>query len=130
MTSDELAGYSINLTTPKGSIFTTEASPDAELPVAATVKLRGQEIDDTNIEFYWFVEDATIKTNSPYYSLYGGLGWKCLNELSSTGTFIAGKNEFSIKFSDAAARNNTFKCVAVYNGNIFNKTINIKITQQ
>lgn len=126
MTSDELAGYSINLTTPEGSIFTTEASPDAELPIAATVKLRGQEIDDTNIEFYWFVEDATIKTNSPYYSLYGGLGWKCLNELSSTGTFIAGKNEFSIKFSDAAARNNTFKCVAVYNGNIFNKTINIK----
>lgn len=126
MTSDELAGYSINLTTPEGSIFTIEASPDAELPIAATVKLRGQEIDDTNIEFYWFVEDATIKTNSPYYSLYGGLGWKCLNELSSTGTFIAGKNEFSIKFSDAAARNNTFKCVAVYNGNIFNKTINIK----
>ena len=126
MTSDELAGYSINLTTPEGSIFTTEASPDAELPIAATVKLRGQEIDDTNIEFYWFVEDATIKTNSSYYSLYGGLGWKCLNELSSTGTFIAGKNEFSIKFSDAAARNNTFKCVAVYNGNIFNKTINIK----
>ena len=126
MTSDELAGYSINLTTPEGSIFTTEASPDAELPIAATVKLRGQEIDDTNIEFYWFVEDATIKTNSPYYSLYGGLGWKCLNELSSTGTFVAGKNEFSIKFSDAAARNNTFKCVAVYNGNIFNKTINIK----
>ena len=126
MTSDELAGYSINLTTPEGSIFTTEAGPDAELPIAATVKLRGQEIDDTNIEFYWFVEDATIKTNSQYYSLYGGLGWKCLNELSSTGTFIAGKNEFSIKFSDAAARNNTFKCVAVYNGNIFNKTINIK----
>lgn len=126
MTSDELAGYSINLTTPEGSIFTTEASPDAELPIAATVKLRGQEIDDTNIEFYWFVEDATIKTNSSYYSLYGGLGWKCLNELSSTGTFVAGKNEFSIKFSDAAARNNTFKCVAVYNGNIFNKTINIK----
>ena len=126
MTSDELAGYSINLTTPEGSIFTTEASLDAELPIAATVKLRGQEIDDTNIEFYWFVEDATIKTNSQYYSLYGGLGWKCLNELSSTGTFIAGKNEFSIKFSDAAARNNTFKCVAVYNGNIFNKTINIK----
>ena len=126
MTSDELAGYSINLTTPKGSIFTTEASPDAELPIAATVKLRGQEIDDTNIEFYWFVEDATIKTNSQYYSLYGGLGWKCLNELSPTGTFVAGKNEFSIKFSDAAARNNTFKCVAVYNGNIFNKTINIK----
>ena len=126
MTSDELAGYSINLTTPEGSIFTTEASPDAELPIAATVKLRGQEIDDTNIEFYWFVEDATIKTNSQYYSLYGGLGWKCLNELSSTGTFVAGKNEFSIKFSDAAARNNTFKCVAVYNGNIFNKTINIK----
>lgn len=126
MTSDELAGYSINLTTPEGSIFTTEASPDAELPVTATVKLRGQEIDDTNIEFYWFVEDATIKTNSQYYSSYGGLGWKCLNELSSTGTLVAGKNEFSIKFSDAAARNNTFKCVAVYNGNIFNKTINIK----
>lgn len=126
MTSDELAGYSINLTTPEGSIFTTEASPDAELPVTATVKLRGQEIDDTNIEFYWFVEDATIKTNSQYYSSYGGLGWKCLNELSSSGTFVAGKNEFSIKFSDAAARNNTFKCVAVYNGNIFNKTINIK----
>ena len=126
MTSDELAGYSINLTTPEGSIFTTEASPDAELPIAATVKLRGQEIDDTNIEFYWFVEDATIKTNSQYYSLYGGLGWKCLNELSPTDTFVAGKNEFSIKFSDAAARNNTFKCVAVYNGNIFNKTINIK----
>ena len=126
MTSDELAGYSINLTTPEGSIFTTEASPDAELPIVATVKLRGQEIDDTNIEFYWFVEDATIKTNSQYYSLYGGLGWRCLNELSSTGTFVPGKNEFSIKFSDAAARNNTFKCVAVYNGNIFNKAINIK----
>lgn len=126
MSSDELAGYSINLTTPEGSIFTTEASPSSTLPIAATVKLRGQEIDDTNIEFYWFVEDATIKTNSQYYSLYGGLGWKCLNELSSTGVFIAAKNKFNIKFSDAAARNNTFKCVAVYNGNIFNKTINIK----
>ena len=126
MSSDELAGYSINLTTPEGSIFTTEAGPSSTLPIAATVKLRGQEIDDTNIEFYWFVEDATIKTNSQYYSLYGGLGWKCLNELSSTGVFIAAKNEFNIKFSDAAARNNTFKCVAVYNGNIFNKTINIK----
>lgn len=126
MSSDELAGYSINLTTPEGSIFTTEASPSSTLPITATVKLRGQEIDDTNIEFYWFVEDATIKTNSQYYSLYGGLGWKCLNELSSTGVFIAAKNEFNIKFSDAAARNNTFKCVAVYNGNIFNKTINIK----
>lgn len=126
MSSDELAGYSINLTTPEGSIFTTEASPSSTLPIAATVKLRGQEIDDTNIEFYWFVEDATIKTNSQYYSLYGGLGWKCLNELSSTGVFVAAKNEFNIKFSDAVARNNTFKCVAVYNGNIFNKTINIK----
>ena len=126
MSSDELAGYSINLTTPEGSIFTTEASSSSTLPIAATVKLRGQEIDDTNIEFYWFVEDATVKTNSQYYSLYGGLGWKCLNELSSTGVFIAAKNEFNIKFSDAAARNNTFKCGAVYNGNIFNKTINIK----
>lgn len=126
MSSDELAGYSINLTTPEGSIFTTGASPSSTLPIAATVKLRGQEIDDTNIEFYWFVEDATIKTNSQYYSLYGGLGWKCLNELSPTEVFIAAKNEFNIKFSDAAARNNTFKCVAVYNGNIFNKTINIK----
>lgn len=130
MTSDELAGYSINLNTPNGSIFSENSTSDSFLPINAVVKLKGQEIEASNsIEFYWFIEDASIKTSSEYYNIYGGIGWKCLNKkqiLENSISYLPGENNINIKFSDAIARNNIIKCVAVYSGNIFNKTINIK----
>ena len=128
MTSEELSGYSINFITPRGTAFKEDSFPDSVLPIEATVKLKGQEIDisDDNIEFYWFIEDASIKSSSQYYNIYGGSGWKCLNKKDDSGNWMSETNKIDISLLEAISKNNLIKCVAIYSGNIFNKTINIK----
>lgn len=129
MDSNELAGYGISLTTPMGSVFTNANTESDTLPIAAQLKYRGMDIDDASIEFYWFVEDANINLTSAYYSTYGGLGWKCLNEKNGD-VWAKGNSNYKIKFTDAIAQVNIFKCVAVYAGNIISKTIEIKNYQR
>lgn len=129
MDSNELAGYGISLTTPMGSVFTNANTESDTLPIAAQLKYRGMDIDDASIEFYWFVEDANVNLTSPYYSTYGGLGWKCLNEKNGD-IWVKTNSNYEIKFTDAIAQVNIFKCVAVYAGNIISKTIEIKNYQR
>lgn len=129
MDSNELAGYGISLTTPMGSVFTNMNTESDTLPIAAQLKYRGMDIDDASIEFYWFVEDANVNLTSAYYSTYGGLGWKCLNEKNGDA-WAKGNSNYEIKFTDAIAQVNIFKCVAVYAGNIISKTIEIKNYQR
>lgn len=130
MSSNELAGYSINLNTPEGTVFDLTATQDSILPIAATVKYQGIEIESTDIEYYWFIENATIKTDSQYYNLNGGVGWKCLNAYTTTEDgaiqWTPSGNSIDIKISDAIARNNKIKCVAIYASNTISKELTIK----
>lgn len=130
----ELKGCSLSLLTPNGAIFTENDADTATLPITAQVKIKGRVADPTvqKIPFYWFIEDLTINNKSQLYNKYGGKGWRCLNDFNiideETGQveWIDKGSKFNLSILQAAAKENKIKCVIIYNGNTYNKTVTIK----
>lgn len=93
--------------------------------ITPTLRINGKKINLKvgKCEVYWFKEDATIHSDSPFFCSHGGTGWKCLNSKidvaknedgtetfnwdSSQMTLEVGKSEIA-----ASAR---YKCVVIYN---------------
>lgn len=119
LSEEELGGYSLNLRTPKGTIFSSAS--DSELLMRMELKVKGKNatLNSSNSEFYWFIEDASVDYDSPYYSSYGDRGWRCLNDKLTSGQtsyFVSGKQEYTVHRNDVAVSEVTFKGVVVYNG--------------
>jgi hypothetical protein len=132
--SDELAGYSLRLETPNGAILSSDDKTSLE--IAATARVNGQDIiaDADNVSYYWFRENAGIKYLYQGYNIYGGIGWECLNDFETTEMYDNGQvvniwypggNTLTVDAEKAINKTNLFKCVAVYNGNTFSRTVNI-----
>ena len=108
----DLNSCHLSLLTPQDRYFDNINTKDKT--VQAQVRVKGKVVDNTDIQFYWFVESALIQANSPYYNSRGGVGWKCINDKTG-GAFDSSKDKITIKKTEVLAKELRYKCIAVYN---------------
>lgn len=108
----DLNSCHLSLLTPQDRYFDNINTKDKT--VQAQVRVKGKVVDNTDIQFYWFVESALIQVNSPYYNSRGGVGWKCINDKIG-GAFDSSKDKITIKKTEVLAKELRYKCIAVYN---------------
>lgn len=137
---NDLNSYALVLKTPKGYIFTTKDTSTSVRTIEAQLRIKGQPADptDQNIQYFWFEEDNSIISDSPFYNKYGGQGWKCLNqynviqEASQQGSqepatavyqFLSGSYQLNILKNNIITEHKKYKCVLIYSGNVFSKEI-------
>lgn len=108
----DLNSCHLSLLTPQDRYFDNINTKDKT--VQAQVRVKGKVVDNTDIQFYWFVESALIQVNSPYYNSRGGIGWKCINDKTG-GAFDTSKDKITIKKTEVLAKELRYKCIAVYN---------------
>lgn len=137
VSSDELNTYALSLITKKGIYFEENEAATAKRTIEAELKIKGKLIsnDTKSIKYYWFKENNRINSASPFYSQYGGAGWECLNDYniiekdSSNNPilveWIPATEIIYISKKDLTAKRMSYKCVAVYDENILNKTITL-----
>ena len=135
LTNEELNGYSLNFLTVRGTYFTSQDEDTRELSIEAQVKIKGRVTDPSSqqFEYYWFIEHAGITTRSVYYNVYGGQGWKCLNDYNIidadesgspvTVEWVPGSYVYTVQKKDVPAKNTTYKCVVVFNDTVIDKEI-------
>jgi len=99
--------------------------------IQAEVRIKGKAADAAQkIKYYWFVEDSSVVTDSPFYCQYGGRGWRCLNEKNTLqqevknnqGNIIkpavyewkAAGNSLAVKNADILVKSLKYKCVAIF----------------
>lgn len=127
--TDQLNTSALVLYTPEGYLFTSEDSETDSRKIIADLRLKGKAVDleDQKVDFYWFQQDTSITTRSPFYTTVGGQGWKCLNNynivtqanisagiLNPVYDFISGTSEYSITKSQVVSQQLNLKCVAIY----------------
>lgn len=137
ISSDELNTYTLSLITKKGIYFEENEAATAKRSIEAELKIKGRLInnDTKSIKYYWFKENNRINSASPFYNQYGGTGWECLNDYnivekdSSNNPilveWIPATEIIYISKKDLTAKRMSYKCVAVYDENILNKTITL-----
>ena len=137
VSSDELNAYALSLITKKGIYFEENEAATAKRTIEAELKVKGRLInnDTKSIKYYWFKENNRINSASPFYNQYGGTGWECLNDYnivekdSSNNPilveWIPATEIIYISKKDLTAKRMSYKCVAVYDENILNKTITL-----
>lgn len=98
-------------------IFISEENPSTRFK--ATLLRRSYEdlTTNNNTSFYWFKEDSSvINSDSKNYHYLGGSGWRKLNH-----------NEINYLFTTTIQENfaykNNYKCIAIYEPSIDDKTI-------
>lgn len=135
LTADEIAGTCLHIATPQGSYFNPI---DTTKTLLAEIKIKGSAIDyvsTEDIEYYWFIRDASINAESEKYSPLAGDGWRCLNRTtddssalggaSSFTTFIPGVYKINISKEICPSRENRFRCIAVMEDAILYGEVNI-----
>lgn len=137
VSSDELNAYALSLITKKGIYFEENEAATAKRSIETELKVKGRLInnDTKSIKYYWFKENNRINSASPFYNQYGGTGWECLNDYnivekdSSNNPilveWIPATEIIYISKKDLTAKRMSYKCVAVYDENILNKTITL-----
>ena len=119
---NDLNSCHLSLLTPQDRYFDNINTKDKT--VQAQVRVKGKVVDNTDIQFYWFVESALIQVNSPYYNSRGGIGWKCINDKTG-GAFDSSKDKITIKKTEVLAKELRYKCIAVYNDIAMEATVDI-----
>lgn len=130
----QLDGYSLNIITPQGYIFNQSALTRKAI---AQLRIKGNVVNNIqDIEYYWFVQNINITAASSYYNVYGGQGWKCLNQYNvikqaqvegnierapAVYDFISGDSFITIDKADVKTKQVRYKCVAIYNSKTLSK---------
>lgn len=135
---EDLNGCLVSINAPKGTIFRKEDAKEYELPLKAVVRVKGKIIDEQsqNLFYYWFREDASVVRSSKTFHEYGGLGWRCLNEVSvktetangetvETKEFSKMTSTYIVKKEDILSNDAKYKCVVHYGENIFSREITL-----
>lgn len=137
LSEEDLNNSRIDLTTPQGNFFKVEDPQKEERVIEASVKINGTQLSDTDqeqCEFYWFKENSMININSEKYNLYGGNGWECLNDynvitqqdLTTFVSWTSAKNTLIRTKSQMLAREERYKCIAIYQDQVIENTISLK----
>ncbi len=64
----------------KSSVGKYLTETDSKTTLEAVLSLKNKTVTSSSLEYYWFIEDASVVTTSDLYCVYGGQGWRCLNE--------------------------------------------------
>ena len=129
MTQEESSKYALVLQ-PSKIVFVNDQDA-ATKTIQAEVRIKGKAADAAQkIKYYWFVEDSSVVTDSPFYCQYGGRGWRCLNEKNTLqqevknnqGNIIkpavyewkAAGNSLAVKNADVLVKSLKYKCVAIF----------------
>ena len=78
----DLESCSLSFVTPQGVYFDENDLPSATRTLMAQVRVKGKYInsDSQRLPYYWFVENNGVTSLSEDFNVYGGQGWKCLNQ--------------------------------------------------
>ena len=130
---EELTDGYLSIITPAGSIKFSEHNPD-EIILKAKIRVNGIVVeDDSEAEYYWFVQDASVYPGSIHEDGFCAIsgarteGWRCVNEKRvGTDTFSPASNELYLDDEDLPAEFMNWKCVAVYQGLVMENDIIIE----
>lgn len=138
LSQEEINSVSLSFVAKKGYIFNKNSEEDDERTIQAIVRVLGKTVPNNSqgLRFYWFVRNVSVSTQSPYYTKYGGIGWKCLNTYSVlsqtedqlrplTVNFNPSGPLFTIKKSDVRIKQQQYKCVVLYGDNTFEKQFKV-----
>lgn len=64
----------------KSSVGKYLTETDSKTTLEAVLSLKNKTVTSSSLEYYWFIEDASVVTTSDLYCVYGGQGWRCLND--------------------------------------------------
>lgn len=127
LTTEEKENGFINLTAKRGYIFTADDLDTDTRTIQAELRLNEGGAGSQNIPYYWFIEDSIITAASPEFNIYGGQGWRCLNQYNVVREdprvldFVPAAASFNYSKNRLNTQTTRFKCVAVYGGNVFSK---------
>lgn len=125
-------GYSISFSVPQGLYFNEKQTDDKHITAIAKAKNVALTAESASMSYYWFIQDNSIGLDSPDYCLYGGRGWKCLNQYNTlsndpiTKEWLPASAEYVLSFDDAKLYDNQLKVVILYNDITLSNTISIK----
>ena len=139
LTQEEKEGVNFKINFPKGFIFTSRPKADNTGEVIYTaeahfrVQMREVDIKNQNLKFYWFRQNPRIQAQHKTYSSYAGPGWTCLNPRLEGNTKekfgqLSPKNILEVSNGSVLGEECHFKCVAIYNGQVFSKEFIFKQT--
>lgn len=125
-------GYSVSFSIPQGLYFNEKQTDDKHIIAIAKAKNVTLTAESASMSYYWFIQDNSIGLDSPDYCLYGGRGWKCLNQYNTlsndpiTREWLPASAEYVLSFDDAKLYDNQLKVVILYNDVTLSNTISIK----
>lgn len=125
-------GYSVSFSIPQGLYFNEKQTDDKHIIAIAKAKNVALTAESASMSYYWFIQDNSIGLDSPDYCLYGGRGWKCLNQYNTlsndpiTREWLSASAEYVLSFDDAKLYDNQLKVVILYNDVTLSNTISIK----
>lgn len=125
-------GYSVSFSIPQGLYFNEKQTGDKHIIAIAKAKNVALTAESASMSYYWFIQDNSIGLDSPDYCLYGGRGWKCLNQYNTlsndpiTREWLPASAEYVLSFDDAKLYDNQLKVVILYNDVTLSNTISIK----
>lgn len=97
--------YIMTLSSPQGITFKSTSHADS-LAIVGTMKKQLDDLTDQAM-WYWFVEDTRIIPGEDGYQMYGGSGWRYLEDKNNTCNFYTYGDENK-------GYENKYLCVAVY----------------
>ena len=97
--------YIMTLSSPQGITFKSTSHADS-LSVIGTMKKQLDNLSDQAM-WYWFAEDARVTPGADGYQMYGGSGWRYLEDKNNTCNFYTYGDENK-------GYENKYLCVAVY----------------
>lgn len=119
----ELNTLRLTIHSPLGLVFSDKVP---KLSIEAIVRT-GNEVT-TGMDYYWFVEDASVTSQSDDFLILGGQGWKCLNFYDIIETEDEEVKEWKpdintkiFNIDNQLAEQVKYKCVAVKGEEILNK---------
>lgn len=128
LSDSEKSSVAIVLKAERGYTFGKDSSDDDTRPIVANLRVKMKEVnlEQQNVQIYWFIQDLKITSRSPQYLNYGGMGWRCINEKvisdNETPNRFNPSPSIEIKKEDVAFSKQTkFKCVAVYDNKSYSK---------
>ena len=125
-------GYSVSFSVPQGLYFNEKQTNDKHITAIVKAKNTALTAESANMSYYWFIQDNSIGLDSPDYCLYGGRGWKCLNQYNTlsndpiTREWLPASAEYVLSFDNAKLYDNQLKVVILYNDITLSNTISIK----
>lgn len=115
----------------KSSIGKYLTETDTKTTLEAVLSLKNKTVTSSSLEYYWFIEDASVVTTSDLYCVHGGQGWRCLNdqktiteevtkpngevEKQERKEWIPGTATREVSRENIPNIKSIYKCVCIYN---------------